>query len=244
MVSREPDPETRYDEAIMGIGHVAVGMALKKSEPRLNLGILVFAAFLADFLLGVFALLGWESAHVPANFAQLHYMTFTFPWSHGLVPLLVWSALAALVVRLLWHRHKWASRAAVVVAIVVFSHFILDALVHVRGLPILGDNSWKIGLGLWIHMGIALTVEAALFACGLVLYLSAVRRYMSLVGRIVFAAVLVLLAVVTIAGQATSAAPPPARQMPLYWIFVPLILSALCFAFDRRATTAAVQSPY
>jgi TRAP-type C4-dicarboxylate transport system permease small subunit len=52
----------------MGIGHVALGLALKKSEPRLNVGILVFATLLADFLLGVFAFLGWEWAHIPDTF--------------------------------------------------------------------------------------------------------------------------------------------------------------------------------
>lgn len=46
----------------MGIGHVAVDLALKTSERRLNLAILVFAALLLDFLPGVFALVGWEHA--------------------------------------------------------------------------------------------------------------------------------------------------------------------------------------
>ena len=208
------------------------------------MGILVFAALLADFLIGVFALFGWESAHVPADFAQLHYMTFTFPWSHGLVPLLLWSALAALCVRLLCRGHRWASRAAVIVSVAVFSHFILDALVHVRGLPILGDDSWKIGLGLWKHMDVALALEGVMFVSGLALYLSAVRGYMSVRRRIAFAAVFTLLAVFMIAGQAASATPPPARAMPLTWLLFPVVLFALCFAFDRRATAAAVQSPY
>jgi hypothetical protein len=37
----------------------------------------------------------------------------------------------------------------VVVAATVFSHFLLDALVHVAGLPRLGAGSYRVGLGLW-----------------------------------------------------------------------------------------------
>lgn len=43
------------------------------------MGLLIFGAFLADFLLGVFALFGLEQAHVPSDFASRHYLTFTFP---------------------------------------------------------------------------------------------------------------------------------------------------------------------
>lgn len=73
----------------MGIGHVAVGLGLKTADRRLNAGLLVFAAFLADFLLGWFVLAGWESYQYPADYDSVHYLLFTFPWSHGLVPLAV-----------------------------------------------------------------------------------------------------------------------------------------------------------
>ena len=79
----------------MGIGHIALGLACKRAEPRVNVGVFVFAALLADFLLGLFAFAGMETAHVPDDYAHLHYLTFTFPYSHGLAALLVWSALAA-----------------------------------------------------------------------------------------------------------------------------------------------------
>jgi len=45
----------------MGIGHVALGLGLESVSPRLNAGLLIFSAFLADFLLGWFVLFGWES---------------------------------------------------------------------------------------------------------------------------------------------------------------------------------------
>lgn len=69
----------------MFVGHLGVALGLKRAEPRLNLGLLCFATLLLDFLLGLFVLLGIEQVHVPATYAALHYLTFTFPFSHGLL---------------------------------------------------------------------------------------------------------------------------------------------------------------
>ena len=78
----------------MFAGHLAAGLVLKKMERRINLGWLFFAALFHDFLLGILILLGLEKIHIPANFAQTHYLTFTFPYSHGLTASIIWSALA------------------------------------------------------------------------------------------------------------------------------------------------------
>ena len=42
----------------MGIGHVAVALGATRAAPRLNVGWLVLAALLSDFLLGIFATFG------------------------------------------------------------------------------------------------------------------------------------------------------------------------------------------
>jgi hypothetical protein len=73
----------------MGVGHVALALGASKAAPRLNAGWLVFAALLSDFLLGIFASLGLEHASVPADYATRHYLLFTFPYSHGLLALLL-----------------------------------------------------------------------------------------------------------------------------------------------------------
>lgn len=77
----------------MFAGHLAAGLVLKKMERRLNLGWLFFAALFHDFLLGILVLSGLEQIHIPTDFAQTHYLTFTFPYSHGLVASIIWSAL-------------------------------------------------------------------------------------------------------------------------------------------------------
>lgn len=44
----------------MGIGHAAVALGASRVTPRVNVGILVSAAFVADFLLGIFGAMGWN----------------------------------------------------------------------------------------------------------------------------------------------------------------------------------------
>jgi hypothetical protein len=127
----------------MGIGHAAVALGAARVAPRVNVGLLIFAAFLADFLLGVFAFLGLEQAHVPADYASRHYLTFTFPYSHGLVFLLLWGVLLGAL--LCWVDRQRRVQAFLVIAALVLSHFVLDGLVHVPELPLAGPNSFKVG---------------------------------------------------------------------------------------------------
>jgi len=51
-----------------------------------------------DFLLGVFGFLGLEHATVPDDYTHRHYLLFTFPYSHGLLPLFLWAAIAGLLI--------------------------------------------------------------------------------------------------------------------------------------------------
>ena len=97
----------------------------------------------------------------------MHYLTFTFPYSHGLIASLSWSAAAFGIARAC----GWEVRAGVVVAATVFSHFLLDALVHVAGLPLLGAGSYRVGLGLWRHTGLELAVECVIGGLGWWIYL-------------------------------------------------------------------------
>src|SRR5260370_42518339 len=131
----------------MGVGHAVVAWGAAKVVPRLNVGWLIFAAFLADFLLGIFAGMGLEHAIVPPDYPSRHYLIFTFPYSHGLLPLILWGAVFGFLISRLQSLDR--TRIFFVVAAVVLSHFVLDALVHVAGLALAGENSPKIGLGLW-----------------------------------------------------------------------------------------------
>src|SRR5215472_16379951 len=113
----------------MGIGHVAVGLGLKFTDRRINVGWLIFAALLPDFLLGWFALAGLESYAAPRDYAAVHYLLFTFPWSHGLLADLAWATIAGVVA---WGIARRPT-VAIIVAVAVLSHFLLDGIVHVKG---------------------------------------------------------------------------------------------------------------
>ncbi|HVP22191.1 MAG TPA: hypothetical protein VMS73_10065 [Anaerolineaceae bacterium] len=58
---------------------------------------------------------------------------------------LVWSGLAALLTWLVLRDRRTAS----VVGLVIFSHWLLDLIVHLPDLPFFFDGSPKVGLGLW-----------------------------------------------------------------------------------------------
>lgn len=214
----------------MGVGHVAVALGASRAAPRVNVGWLVFAALLSDFLLGIFATLGLEHSSVPENYASRHYLLFTFPYSHGLLPLLLWAALFGLLVTAVYRFD--GARIWTVVALAVLSHFLLDGIVHVAGLPLWGENSPKFGLGLWNHMPLELVVESLMSLAGLAIYWkvsgsksSALSRY----GMVVF----VLIVAAMTWTQLLLIVPPQPQQLKISWIVVPLVLSAIAFGLDR-----------
>ena len=196
----------------MFAGHIGVALAGARAEPRVNVGVLTAASLLLDILLWVFVLLGRESVEIPADFSQTHQPLFVFPYSHGLIASVVWSTLAgALVFWLCKNRRSVELRTAFLVAGVVFSHWLLDALVHRPELPLMGTASAKVGVGLWNHLPIALTIEAALVFAGLFLYLP--RRGLSRRRTLAFAGVVVLTLVFTLVGMTMAPPPPSAAAM-------------------------------
>ncbi|MBZ5684428.1 MAG: hypothetical protein LAP86_05275 [Acidobacteriia bacterium] len=213
----------------MGIGHVAVALGASRAAPRLNVGWLVFAALLADFLLGIFAFFGLEHATVPVDYASRHYLLFDVPYSHGLLALLTWS----LIFGFLASRSVGleARRIWLVVGLVVLSHFLLDGLVHVAGLPLIGKTSPKLGLGLWNHMPLELALETAMAIVGIAVYWklagsSSVSRY----GMSIF----VLLFTAMTWSQLLVTTPPKAQQLNVSWMVAPVVLSAIACGLDRQ----------
>lgn len=208
----------------MGIGHVAVGLGLKSADRRLNVGLLVFGAFFADFLLGWFVWAGWESYQFPPDFASKHFMLFTFPWSHGLLPLLVWGSCLGLLV---WAFQR-ETRAAVLVGTAVVSHFVLDGVVHVKGLPVAGPGTWELGLGLWRNLPVELALEAVMAVAALVLYLRAARDHTRgrRIGMVIY---VVLVGALAFVGQLCATEPAPRTALIVNWIVFPVVFAAIAW---------------
>ena len=214
--------------------------ALKRAEPKLSLGTLFLAVQLVDLAWGATILLGWERVVIAPGWTAASPMQFvSYPLTHSLLAAGLWAAAAAIA----WY--TWPTRdtsrhgrAAMVVGLAVASHWFLDAVVHVPDLPLAGDDTRKIGLGLWNSIPLTFTVELALLGVGLALYLTGgsrkhpVRRAWA-VG---FTAVLATLYVATTLGPP----PPSVSAVGIGAIVTLLALAAIGGWIDRgRAGGAA-----
>ena len=161
----------------MFVGHYGVSFAAKRHEPQIPVWTLFIAVQWLDVVWAPLILLGVEKVRIVPGFTatnplDLYYM----PYSHSLVAALLWSAASFVFCRFVW-RHVYR-KGSVVVAGAVFSHWILDFIVHRPDLP-LYDNSTKVGLGLWNAPLVAFGLEVVLLFGGMYIYF----RSVSLVGR-------------------------------------------------------------
>ena len=153
----------------MFIGHYGPSFAIKALRPAIPLWLLFIAVQLVDVLWAVLVLLGVEKVRiVPGITASNPFDLYYMPYTHSLVAAIFWSVAAALVV---WLLPRVATRSAAVwIGVAVFSHWILDFIVHRPDLA-LYDDTLKVGLGLWNYPAAALSLEAALLFGGMILYL-------------------------------------------------------------------------
>jgi hypothetical protein len=219
----------------MFAGHVGAALALGRTERRVNLGIFVLAALLLDIALWIFVLLGWESVSIPANFAATHQPEFVFPYSHSLLAAIAWSLLAGIATVVLARPFKAARlRAAVVVGMAVFSHWLLDALVHAPEMPLAGESSRKVGLGLWNTMPAALFVEALIALAGLWLFVSAAN--LSRGKKATLVVVISITLVFTVVGMTFAPPPPSVAAMASSSLVTIVVVCALTGWIGKRST--------
>jgi hypothetical protein len=157
---------------------------------------------LLDIILWLLVILHVEGATVPADFADRHALAFSFPWSHSLAGAVVWAATAAFVWTWSGGEGRYFAFAPAVIGVTVFSHWLLDVLVHPAEMP-LWPGAPAIGIGLM--QPTALFVELALAALGFALFL--LRSRLSLARRALVGGLTLGVAGLSIFG-ATSATPP------------------------------------
>jgi membrane-bound metal-dependent hydrolase YbcI (DUF457 family) len=204
----------------MFIGHYALALGSKRVAPTISLGTAFLACQFADLLWPTLVMLGVERVEVdPGNTLVTPLNFVSYPYSHSLVMLLVWSALFALAYRTI---RGWNGRAIATIAALVFSHYVLDVVTHRRDMPITIHGSARLGLGLWNHPGLALALELALFIIGMGFYASKTRAR-DKAGNIGYLALIATLAAVYFA--ALYGPPPPSTASvafagQLSWLFV------------------------
>lgn len=129
-----------------GMGHFSAGLIAKPVIPQVPLWVLFVAAETNDLLYFLFSSTGIEpktSFTMDFEHGVRYLTTSTNPWSHGLFMSIVWSLVAGLVAFLVY-RNK---RIAGVMGLIVFSHWLLDFLMH-SNLPVFFADSPLLGLGL------------------------------------------------------------------------------------------------
>ncbi len=203
----------------MFIGHFAAGLAAKPLAPRTSLGTLLLACQFLDLLWPTLLLLGLEQVRiVSAPDGGLPLVFEHYPVSHSLLAAAGWGLLLGAIVWLL----RRDRRGALVVAALVVSHWLLDAVVHVPDLPLWPGPSPRIGLALWHAPMLALALELALFAVGALLYLRTTRAR-DRTGRWSVAGLLVALVAIQFANAAGDAPPSVAAIAwvgQAQWLFV------------------------
>jgi len=177
----------------MFVGHYSVAFAVKTERNQIPLWVLFVAVQLLDFLWAPFVLLGIEKLRiVPGITATSPLDLYYMPYTHSLIGALVWSGVALAIYKVA-SGAKASDAAALIVAFAVFSHWILDLVVHRPDLAIY-DDTLKVGFGLWNYKGLEFGLEIAILIGGIIIYLR--RNAMSVArksGFIIFGVVLILI---------------------------------------------------
>ena len=215
----------------MFVGHYGASFATKKVDASIPLWVLFLAVQWLDVIWAPLVLLGIEKVRIVPGFTATNPLDLYYlPYTHSLVAALVWSAAAAGAYHLL---RRATTRTSFLVGLAVFSHWILDFVVHRPDLP-LYDNTAKVGLGLWDHRALAFGLEGALLLGGMAAFLRARPTRRSAI--IMFGGVMLgVHAYVFFGPPPTSPAAAASTALAAYGMFALVIW----FLADRRSSARA-----
>ena len=149
-------------------GHFGLAAGVKARERLVPLWALMLATMWLDVLFVPLYATGAETLDdAPGTDGGYGDVIIHADYTHSLVGALAIAGVTGWIATRWWGR-----RGGVVVGAVVFSHWVLDLIVHRHDLPILPGNAGdlRVGFGLWeSHWAAALT-EAAILAVGAFLY--------------------------------------------------------------------------
>src|SRR5438067_6437469 len=153
------------------INHAATALVLKKRYPSVPLLALLIAVQLVEVLSVVFNYLGVERTSLEGVATRLAYM----PYSHSVVMMLVWAAVA-------WgllHFGFGRKTLAVAVGLGVASHLVLDLATHLPDIALApGLETIRLGSGLYAFPLVAFAVET-IYGVGCWLVFKGIRSLLS-----------------------------------------------------------------
>lgn len=222
-------------------GHFGVSYALKSKEKHASLGLLFLAVGFADLLWSLFILLGKEHAQLAPNLPSSRLNLYYMPFDHSLIGILFWSIVIYVLFRFLpAPQGARKSSIALVMAVAVFSHFVLDIPVHRADLGLIG-NMYKIGFGLYNYPLPAFLLEAACLLGGLWLYLRSTTgtSFLGRYGMIGLAVLLLLINAFTYWGPM----PQNIQEVALFLPTVYLVSAILADWLDGKRSPKAASVP-
>ena len=141
--------------------HMALGMMAKPIAPKANVLILMLATEVIDLLIIPFYLLKVDN----------------FSLTHGLFMSVIWSVVFGLLAY--WYYRD--RRTSMVIALLVFSHWIIDFITHpmtflfpdklTPDMPLLFQNSLNVGLGLYQTLAGVIIGNVLLWGLGIAVYI-------------------------------------------------------------------------
>jgi hypothetical protein len=184
-------------------GHFGFAAMVKARERQAPLWALMLASVWLDVVFVPLYLTGIETlVRAPGTHGGYGAGIIYADYTHSLVGAALLAAIFGLVCAASWGR-----RTGTVLGLVVFSHWVLDLVVHRADMPLLPGNIGnfaRLGFGLWRFPAVAALVELALVVVGAWLYWRAARavslaahrsgRLAALTGALVLSGGIVVLA--------------------------------------------------
>jgi membrane-bound metal-dependent hydrolase YbcI (DUF457 family) len=165
----------------MFAGHFGLAAMVKTKQPEVPLWALMLSTQLLDVFFVPLFLSGAETME-PVGANGYGEAIIHADYTHSLVGALVIALVAGLIAG--W---AWSKRSGVIIGAMVFSHWLLDLLVHRSDLPILPGNYGNLplmGFELWEVSYVSIGLELLLIAVGSLMYFrSALRRADALRGQ-------------------------------------------------------------
>ncbi len=188
----------------MFAGHFGLAAGVRAKAPEVPLWGLMLATQLLDVVFVPLYLTGVETIDETYGHGYGDSVIHA-DYTHSLLGALILTFLAGFLARRLW-----GGKAGSIIGAVVFSHWILDLVVHREDMPILPGNLGDLpllGLGAWRYEGVSITLEAILLAVGFAMYARSVLRgsksrmkARAIVSSIVMGTLLVLSLITDVAG--------------------------------------------
>jgi hypothetical protein len=148
----------------MYTGHFAIGLAIKARFPRVPTIPIMLGVGILDMINGIFTATGIDQVTPnPSSGPYLFFDLNWIDWDHSLLMAIIWSfAWGAVFIE--------NKKVAVIAAVAVFSHFVVDWPVHNHDLAIYPYSAYHTGLGLWGYLGVGSWLLEGVFSAILLIY--------------------------------------------------------------------------